>query len=149
MSLGENTGSCDVMGGALSSLVADGWGFDPNQISFWPGASQPRWVGLGFFKMALLKKHTLIIIPETFAFNSFPHDEQQSTPVFPGGTIRTVVRSDPDSYRVSGFPWDPVHMKACVCLSRMGSPFLSVLWSFCAQAPLAFNAKCFQGSFIQ
>ena len=32
--------------------------------------------------------------------------------------------------------WDPVHMKACVCLSRMGSQFPPVPWSSCAQALL-------------
>ena len=32
--------------------------------------------------------------------------------------------------------------KACVCLSRVKSAFSSVLWSSCAQTPLALNAKC-------
>ena len=66
---------------------------------------------------------------------SFPHNESQLPPVFLGDPPRTVVRSDPDSYGAPALPW--VHMKICVCLSRMGSLFPSVLWSSYTQAPLA------------
>ena len=71
------------------------------------------------------------------------------TPVFPGCPPRTAVRFDPDSYGDFALPWDPVHVKVCVCLLRMGSPFPPVLWSSCSQAPLAFNARCSRGSFSQ
>ena len=68
---------------------------------------------------------------------------------FPGGPPRTAVRFDLDFYGDFALPWDPVHVKVCVRLLRMGSPFPPVLWSSCAQAPLAFNARCSRGSFSQ
>ena len=71
------------------------------------------------------------------------------TPIFPGYPPRTTVTSDPDSYRVSPLPWDPVHMKACGHLSKMGSTFSPVPWISCAPAPLVFNAKCSRGSISQ
>ena len=73
----------------------------------------------------------------------FPHDEPHLPSVFPGDAPRTVVRSDPDSYGASALPWDPVHTKACVFLSRVeflfpnpvallsivsGSPQHQMLW---------------------
>ena len=67
-------------------------------------------------------------------------------PCFPS---RTAVRFDPDSYGDFPFPWDPVHMKVCVCLLRMGSPFPPFLWRSCAQALLAFNARFSRGFFAQ
>ena len=56
---------------------------------------------------------------------------------FPGGPPRIAGSSDPDSYGVSAFPWNPVHVKACVCLSRVESPFLPGPWISCTQALLA------------
>ena len=53
---------------------------------------------------------------------SFPHNEPHSLPGFPGDPPRTAVRSNSVFYGVSALPWAPVHMKACVCLSIMGSP---------------------------
>jgi len=53
----------------------------------------------------------------------FPHDKPQSPPVFPGDPPRTAVRSNPDSYEDFALPWDPVHVKVCVHLSRTESPF--------------------------
>lgn len=52
---------------------------------------------------------------------SFPHNEPQSFSLSPGDLPRTAVRSDPYSFGVSALPWDPVRMKAYVCLSRMVS----------------------------
>ena len=78
-----------------------------------------------------------------------PHDKPHSPPVFPGDRPRTAVTSNPDSYGAFALPWDPVQMKVCVSLSRMGSPFPSVLRSSCTQSPLAFNARCSGGSFSQ
>ena len=56
-----------------------------------------------------------------------------SSPAFSAG------KSDPDSYGVSASPWDPVHIKAHVCPPGVESLFSPVLWSSCAQPPLAFN----------
>ena len=100
--------------------------------------------------MATCRETQLLMnIPESFASNVLPHNEPQSPPVFLGDPPRTAVRSDPDCYGTSALPWDPVHMKAYVCLSRMGSLFPPVPWSSCTQAPLAFNARCSGGSFSQ
>ena len=46
-------------------------------------------------------------------------------------------------------PRDPIYVKACVWLSRMGSLFPPVPWSSCAQALLNLNTKCSRGSFFQ
>ena len=68
-------------------------------------------------------------------------------PCFPSRTSKTAVRFDPDSNGDFAFPWDPVHVKVCVHLLIMGSPFPPVPWSSCAQVPLALNARCSRGSF--
>ena len=106
-------------------------------------------VGPDFPKMATSRERQLLNIPESFAFNVLPSQQATFTPVFPGCPPRTAVRFDPDSYGDFALPWDPVHMKVCVCLLRMGSPFPPVPWSSCTQAPLAFNARCSRGSFSQ
>ena len=115
---------------ALGLLGADGWG----QIF-------PKWPPP--------EKGTLLNIPKSLASNVLPSQQATFTPVFPGGPPRTAVRFDPDSYGDFALHWDPVHVKVCVCLLRMGSPFPPVLWSSCAQAPLAFNARCSRGSSSQ
>ena len=69
---------------------------------------------------------------------SSPH----KVPLFSLNPPRTTGRTDLDSYGVSALPQDPVHMKVCVCLSRVESLFPLVLWNSCAQAPLVLNAKC-------
>ena len=97
----------------------------------------------------LQRKAWLLNIPKSFASNVLPSQQATFTPVFPGCPPRTAVRFDPDSYGDFALPWDPVHVKVCVCLLRMGSPFPPVLWSSCTQAPLAFNARCSGGSFSQ
>ena len=50
---------------------------------------------------------------------SFPYNEPQSCPVFPGAPPRTLGRTHSDVSGVSALSWDPVRMKACVCLSRV------------------------------
>ena len=97
----------------------------------------------------LQRKALLLNIPQSFAFNVLPSQQATFTPVFQRCPPRTAVRFDPDSHGDFALPWDPVHMKVCVHLLRMGSPFPPVLWSSCAQAPLAFNARCSRGSFSQ
>ena len=115
---------------SLGLLSADGWG---HIFQKWPPP----------------EKGTLLNIPKSFASNVLPPQQATFTPVFPGGPPRTVVRSDPDSSGDVALPWDPVHLKVCVHLLRMGSLFPPVLWSSCAQAPLAFKARCSRGSFSQ
>ena len=107
--------------------------------------------GLGqiFPKSPPPEKSMLLNIPESFACNALPSQQAIFTPVFPGSPPRTVVRFDPDSHGDFALTWDPVHVNVCVCLLRMGSPFPPVLWSSCAQAPLAFNDRCSRGSFSQ
>ena len=90
----------------------------------------------------LQRKALLLNVPESFAFNVLPSQQATFTPVFPGCPPRTVVRFDLDFHGGFALPWDPVHVKVCVCFLRMGSPFPPVPWSSCAQAPLAFNARC-------
>ena len=82
-----------------------------------------------FPKWAPPEKGTLLNIPKGFASNVLPPQQATFTPAFPGGPPRTAVRSDPDFYGDFALPWDPVHVKVCVCLLRMGSPFPPVLWS--------------------
>ena len=115
----------------------------PPGLLFGLGLLRPDGWGHIFPKWPPLEEHTLVIIPWTLPPLSFHHNEPQSPPGFPGDPPRAAVMCDPDSYGVSAFPWGPVHMKPCVWLSRMGSPLLPVPWSSCAQAPLAFNTKCF------
>ena len=122
--------------------------FPPGLLFGLKPLSPNGWVQI-FPKWPPLEEHMLMIIPETFASNDLPPNERQSPPVFPGDPPRTAVRSDPDSCGVSALPWDLVYMKDCVYLSRIRSLFLPVLWSSCAQVPLAFNAKCSGGSFSQ
>ena len=90
---------------ALGLLSADGWG----QIF-------PKWPPPETGK--------LLNIPESFAFNVLPSQQATFTLVFSGCPPITAVSFDPDSHGVFALPWDPVHVKVCVCLLRMGSPFV-------------------------
>ena len=137
--------------GSLGSLFTEGWGCDPTWIVVCPGASQQLtdcW-GQIFPKWPPPEKGMLLNIPESFAFNVLPSQQAIFTPVFPGCPPRTAVRFDLGSYGDLALPWDLVHVKVCVRLLRMGSPFPPVLWSSCTQAPLAFSARCSRGSFSQ
>ena len=60
-----------------------------------------------------------MIIPETLPPMFFPHNEPKSPLVCPGNPPRTAGWSGPESYGQWFIPWDPVHMKSCVCLSRV------------------------------
>ena len=95
------------------------------------------------------EKGTLLIMPESFASNVLPPQQATYPPVFPVGPPRTAVRFYLDSYGDFVLPWDPVHVKVCVHLLRMGSLFSPVPRSSCAQAPLVFNARCSWVSFSQ
>ena len=97
--------------------------------------------------MATSRERQLLNIPESFAFNVLSSQQATFTPVFPGCPPRTAVRFYPDSLEDFALPWDPVHVKTCVHLLRIGSPFPPVPWSSCIQAPLAFNARC-SGGFL-
>ena len=150
MSLGEVRGSC-VSGGSLGSLFTDGRGCDPTWVVVCHVASQQLTDGWGqiFPKWPPPEKDMLLNTLESFASNVLLSQQATFTPVFSGYPPKTIVQSDPDSYGASALPWDPVHMKTCVHVSRMGSPFPPVPWSSCAQAPLAFNPRCSRGSFSQ
>ena len=106
-------------------------------------------MGPDFLKLPPLEEHMLMIIPKTFPPVFFLHNELQSPPVFSEDPLRTIARSDPDSYGVSALPWDPAHMKYYVRLSSIGSLFPPVFQSSCAEAPLTLNAKCTGGSLSQ
>ena len=99
-------------------------------------------VGPYFPKMATSRERHLLNIRESFAFNVHPSQQATFSPVFPGCRPRSAVRFDPDFYGEFTLSWDPVYVKVCLRLLRMGSPFSPVPWSSCAQAPLAFNARC-------
>ena len=135
--------------GSLGSLFTEGRGCDPTWVVVCPGASQQLTDGWGqiFPKWPPPETGKLLNIPESFAFHVLPSQQGTFTPVFPGCPPRTAVRFDPGAYRDLTLPRDSVHMKVRVCLLQMGSPFPPVLWSSCAQAPLAFNARCSRGSF--
>ena len=137
--------------GSLDSLFTEGWVCDPTWIVVCPGASQQLTDGVARFSQNghLQRKAWLLNIPKSFASNVLPPQQATFTPVFPGGPPRTAVRFDPDSSGDLALPWDPAHVKVCVCLLRMGSPIPPVLWSSCAQALLAFNARRSRGSFSQ
>jgi len=107
----------------LGLLTADGWG---QVFPKWPPPEK-----------GMLKN-----IPKSFSSSVLPSQQATFTPVFPGCPPRTAVRFDLDFYGDFALPWDPVHVKVCVRLLRMGSPFPPVPWSSCTQAPLAFNARC-------
>ena len=77
----------------------------------------------------LQRKALLLNIPKSFASNVLPSQQALFTSVFPGCPPGTAVRFDPDSHGDFALTWDPVHIKVCVCLLRMGSPFPPVLWS--------------------
>ena len=90
----------------------------------------------------------LMNIPESFASNVLPSQQATFTPVFPGG-LQELQSGLTQIPMETDLPWGPVHVNICVHLLRMGSPFPPVLWSSCAQALLAFNARCSRGSFSQ
>ena len=149
LSLGEIRGGC-VPGGSLGRMFTDWWGCLWCCLDYcWPGASQ-RWrVEPDFPKMATSKGTQTDDYFKELCLQCPSPTMSHNHPVFPGDPPRTAVMSDSHFYGVSALPWDPVHMETCVCLSRMGSPFPSVLWYSCAEAPLAFNDRCSGGSFFQ
>ena len=131
-------------GESLDSLFTDGWGCNPTWIVVWPGASQRLWVGPDFSNTATSRGTHADDYSRDLSFQCpSPHNKPQSPPVFPEDPPRTVVRSDTDSYGDSALPWDPVHMKTCMCLSRMGlhfpqsyrAPVHKPLWPSMPNAP--------------
>ena len=92
--------------------------------------------GARFLQNGLVQRSThQWLFPRTLPPISFPHNEPQSPHVFPGDPPRTAVMSHPDPCGASALPWDPIHMKAYVCLSGMESPFPLVPWVSCTKAP--------------
>ena len=78
-----------------------------------------------------------------------PPSEPQPSPALPGDPLRPAVMSDPDSFGVPTFLRSPVHMKPCSEPSKSGVSVFPSLWRSCTQTPLAFDAKCSEGSFSQ
>ena len=120
----------------------------PPGLMFGLGLLSTEGWGQVFPKWPPPEKHRLMNIPKSFASNALLPQQATFTPVFPGGPPRTAVRFDADSYGNFALPWDPVHIKICLYLLRMGSPFPPVLWSSCTQASLAFNARCSQALYL-
>ena len=114
---------------------------DPTWILICPRASRHRWVGTRGKHADKYSRDLCLQCPSPTTSHSTPLFSQEITPGF-----RSAVRSA-DSYGDSALPRDPVHMKAYVRLSRMRSSFPPVPRNSCAQAPLAFNARCCGGSF--
>jgi len=85
----------------------------------WPSQQLAEGWGQIFPKWLPPEKGTLMNIPKSFAFNVLPSQQATFTPVFPGCPLRIAVRFDPDSYGDFALPWNPVHVKVCVCLLRM------------------------------
>ena len=108
--------------GSLGNLFTEGWGCDPTWIVVCPGASQLLTDGWGqiFPKWPPPEKCMLMNIPKSSGSNALP-PQATFTPVFPGCPPRTAVRFVTDSYADFALPWDPVHVKVCVRLLRMGS----------------------------
>ena len=63
------------------------------------------------------------IFPRALPPMSFSHNEPHSSPVFPGDLPRTAVRSDPDSYGASAFPWDQGTWKPVCTFQEWGLCF--------------------------
>ena len=124
-----------------------GWSVIPPGLLFALGLVSTDGWGQIFPKWPPPEKGMLMNIPKSFASNVLSPQQATFTPVFPGGPPRTAVRSDPDSYGDFAFPWDPVHMKICVHLLRMGSPFPPVLWSSCA-SPTGLQCQMLRGLFL-
>ena len=125
-------------------------GLCSHPVYCWTGASQYWCTGPDFSKMVASRaSHTDDYFPG-------PHPQcpvptvNHSCPLLSQETLpRPEGRSDPDCYRIPALPWDPVHMKPCVHPPRMEFLFPPLLWSSCAHALLAFNAKCSVGSSYQ
>ena len=113
----------------LGLLSADGWG----------------WI---FQKWPPPEKGTLLNIPKSFASNVLSPQEATFTLAFPGGPPRTAVRFDPDSYGDFALPWDPVHVKVCVHLLRMGSLFPPVPLELLCTSATCLQCQMHQGLFL-
>ena len=136
----------------LGSWSADGWDCVSTLFVVWPGASQhwclhnAEW-GQIFSKMEDSRgAHADDYSLRPLLPVSFPHSEPQSTPASPGDPLKSTGRSGPYFYGGPALPWDPVHMKPCMCPPSVGFLFPPVLQSSCTQALLVFNAKCSGGS---
>ena len=136
-------------GESLGSLFTYGWGCDPTWIVVLPGASQHQRVGPDFHNMATSSGSHADEYSQELCLKCPSPTISHNHLVFSGYPPKTEVRSNRDSYGALALPWDPGHMKVCVHLLRMGSPFPQVPWSSFTQAPLAFNARCYRGSFSQ
>ena len=72
-----------------------------------------------------------MIIPENFDSNVLP-PQQATVTLFSQEALQELQSGLTHIPMETALPWDPVHLKVCVRLLRMGSPFPPVLWSSCA-----------------
>ena len=113
----------------LGLLSIDGWG----QIF-------PKWPPP--------QKGMLKNIPKSFASNALPPQQVTFTPVFPGCPPRPAVRFDPDSKGDFALPWDPVHVKVCVRLLRMGVSVSPSPVELLHTSPTGLQFPILQGLFL-
>ena len=98
--------------------------------------------GAGLFQNGSIQGSSCwCLFPGTSSSMFCPHSEPQLTPTFPGDPPRLTGRSDPDSYGIPAFSWNPMHMRACVHPPRVESLFSPVLKRSCIQTLLVYNAK--------
>ena len=114
------------MGGAV---ISPGFVFDLGLLS------ADRW-GRIFPKWPPLEEHMPVSTPETFASSVLPQQWSTVTPCFPRRSSKNCSQACPRFPWSLYFVWDPVEMKACVYLSRMGFLSPPVPWSFSTEALL-------------
>ena len=117
----------------------------PSGLLFGLGILSTDGLGQIFPELSPPEKHMLMSIPKSFASNILPLQRATVTPYFPRRSLKKCSQVQPR------FLWSlrlALRLSACVCLSRMGSPFSLVLWISCTQAPLAFNARFSMGLFL-
>ena len=93
-------------------------------------------------------KGPLLSIPKNFTSNVLPPQQATFTPVFPGGPPRTAVRFNPDAYGDFALPWDPLHMKICMHLLRMGSLFPPSPMELLHTSPTDLQCQMLWGLFL-
>ena len=114
----------------LGLFSADGWG----QIF-------PKW--------PLPEKRTLMDIPKSFASNALPPQQVIVTSCFPRRSSKNCSQVQPRFLWSLCFALGPSARESLCVPFKNGVSLPPDLWSSCAQAPLAFNARCSRGSFSQ
>ena len=129
----------------LICLTADGWGWVPSLLVFWPEATQ-HWSLPGLFGGAngrLWEGSCQGVLPRTSAASVLVPTVIHSHPPHPcicrrpSNSSRCVWFSLPWGH--CSFPWVPMCTLLCVCPPRVESLFPPVLSKSCNQIPLAFK----------